>query len=121
MESLMRHLSQAAAAIRPGWLFLCQFFALLLSASKPYHFIWLNLLVRADLHWWAFLLCEWNGVSLFPLEAPSVHLFSDASGSYGCGAVALTYGWFNVQWPQRWAPVDIATKELVPLMMVAGL
>ena len=56
MESLVGHLSHAAAAIRPGRLFLRQLFALLPSAPKPYHFIRLNLSVRADLCWWAFLL-----------------------------------------------------------------
>ena len=121
MESLMGHLSHAVAAIQPGRLFLRQLFALLPSAPKPYYFIRLNLSLRADLCWWAFLLRDRNGVSLFPLGAPSVHMFSDASGSYGCGAVALSSGWFNVQWPRPWAPVNIATKELVPLLMTAGL
>ena len=91
MEFLVGHLSHTAAVIRPSRPFLRQLFALLLSAPKPYHFLWLNLSVRADMCQWAFLLCEWNGVSLFPLEAPSVHFFSDASGSYGFGAVSLNY------------------------------
>ena len=121
MESLLGHLCHAATAIRPGRLFLRPLFNLLPHAPEPYHFIRLSLAIRADLHWWAFLLREWNGVSLFPLESPSVHIFSDASGSYGCGAVAPTYGWFNLRWPQEWASVDIAVKELIPVVMAAGL
>ena len=80
-------LSRAAAAVRPGRLFLRQLFALLPSAPEPYHFIRLNLSVRADLFWWSFFLEEWNGISLFPQEPTTVHAYSDASGSFGCGAL----------------------------------
>ena len=44
----------------------------------------------------------WNGVSLlrmFQPASPTVQFVSDASGSFGCGAVWLE-AWLQVQWPR---------------------
>ena len=30
-------------------------------------------------------------------------------------------GWFQVQWPDTWGAVDIATKELIPVVIAAAL
>ena len=121
MESLLGQLSHAATAVRPGRLFLRQLFRLLPSAPEPYHFIRLNVSVRADLSWWSFFLEEWNGISLFPQGPPTVHAYSDASGSLGCGALVPNGAWFIGQWPPHWACVDIAVKELVPVLLAAAL
>ena len=75
----------------------------------------------SDLIWWDVLLCDWNGVSFFPQLTPSVHVFSDASGSFGCGAFDPSGAWFSVHWPQHWMEVNIATEELVPLVVAAAL
>ncbi len=48
-------------------------------------------------------------------------LYSDASGSFGCGAVVEGIGWFQIQWPETWGGVDIATKELIPVVVAAAL
>ena len=121
MESLLGHLSHAATAVHPGCLFLHQLFALLPSAPEPYHFIWLNLSVLADISWWLFFLCEWNGVSLFPHVPLMIHAYSDPLGSFSCGVLVLDGAWFTVQWPPHWVSVDIAVKELVPVLLAALL
>ena len=121
MESLLGHLSHTALVIRPGRLYLRQLFALLPLAPDPLHHIRLNASVRADLIWWDALLCDWNGVPFFPPLVPSVHVYSDASGSFGCGAFNPSGAWFSVHWPQYWMEVNIATKELVPLVLAAAL
>ena len=121
MESLPGHLCHAATAVRPGHLFIHQFFALLPSATKPYHHIKLNLSVRADLAWWLFFLQEWNGVSLFSTGLPSVHIYSEKSGPFSCGRVVPNSAWFNVQWPPSRSSVDITVKELVPVVLAAVL
>ena len=43
---------------------------------------------------------------------------SDASGSWGCGAVTDTGTFFQVQWPDSWAQVDIAVKGML-LVVIA--
>ena len=57
----------------------------------------------------------------------AVHLWSDASGQYGCGAlIPHTQEWFQLQWPQSYArdfvrvrDESIALKELLPIV-IAG-
>ena len=121
LESLTGHLAHAAIVIHPGRIFLRPLFALIATAAKPHHYVHLNLSVRADLRWWLHLLQAWNGSSFFPPPLPSVHMYSDASGSFGCGAFSRPHGWFQLQWPPSWLSVNIATKELVPVVTAAAL
>ena len=58
---------------------------------------------------------------IFPPLTLSSHVYSDASGSYGCGAFVASCGWFNVQWPASWLDVAIAQKELVLVVMAAAV
>ena len=44
----------------------------------------------------------WNGSSFFPRSSPQIHVYSDASGSYGCGAFQVGGKWCQLQWPQSW-------------------
>ena len=64
------------------------------------------------MHWWLHLLQSWNGSSFFPPSLPSVHIYSDASGLFGCGAFSQPHCWFQLQWPPTWLSVNIATKSL---------
>lgn len=77
---------------------------------------------RANLLWWEYFLQQWNGTMLFkqPL-APAAHIYTDASGSFGCGRVLLPSSWFQIQWPPSWVEIDIVTKELVPIVAAAAL
>ena len=63
----------------------------------------------------------WNGRSLLPEPLPSVHVLSDASGTWGCGACCNQHHWFQVQWPEEWRQVPIAAKELVPILFAAAI
>ena len=120
MESLLTHLLHAALVIWPGRLYLHQLFALLPLALDPHQNVRLNLSVWVNLTWWDVLLHNWNGVSLFPPWTPSVHLFFDASGSFGSGASDPSGTCFSVRW-QHWFENNIAAKELVPLVLGARL
>ena len=96
LESLISYLSHAATVVRPGRTFLRQMFTLLTAVNAPHHFIHLNASARADLQWWKCFLQDWNGTSLLPLPSPSVHVYSDASGSWDCGALIQGMGWFQL-------------------------
>jgi hypothetical protein len=48
-------------------------------------------------------------------------VFSDASGSFGCGAYDPAAGWFHLQWPATWGSANIATKDMVPVVVAAAV
>ena len=51
---------------------------------------------------------------------PKIHLFSDASGSFGCGAW-WDQSWFQVAWTSDVQEWSIAQKELLPIVLAAML
>lgn len=122
LQQLLGHLNHAASVVRPGR----SFTRSLIEASKlpkqPQHRVRLNLQCRADLAWWAVFLPGWNGVSVFPPGPPITTILSDASGSWGCGALdTLSGDWLQLQWPQSWETVNIAIKEMVPIVLAAAV
>ena len=72
----------------------------------------------ADLAWWTEFVGCWNGISFLhpPSSLPKTHLFTDASGSWGCAA---WHGdaWFQVKWDARAELLSIAEKELIPIVL----
>ena len=82
---------------------------------------------RADIEWWHTFLAKRNGISVLrkpSLFSPEVQLHSDASGSWGCGAVWGAV-WFQVSWhrqvPRKFGLSSIAVKELLPIILAAGI
>ena len=53
-------------------------------------------------------------------RAPDIIFSSDASGAWGCGAV-WQYHWFHFQWSPSWAGINIAIKELVPVVLAVAV
>eukprot|EP00731_Ephydatia_muelleri_P015222 Em0008g942a len=60
---------------------------------------------RTDLRWWSSFLPSWNGISMFLapdwMDAESIQLNTDASGSFGFGAY-LDGAWFRVAAALTW-------------------
>ena len=121
LESLLGNLSHAATVVLLGHTFLRQLFSLLHVAKAPHHFIQLTVGAKADLTWWRCFLQIWNGSSFFVLPEPSKHVYSEASGSFGCGAVSLTLGYVQLQWSEDWEEMDILVKELVPVVLTVAM
>jgi hypothetical protein len=40
---------------------------------------------RRDLAWWSMFAAGWNGIRLFAPHRPTVHIYTDASGTKGLG------------------------------------
>ena len=90
LQSLAGHLNHACKVIRPGRRFLRGGFGLLSQFKHKYHMIRWNVVFRADLEWWHVFVHLWNGVFMMlgsSGSAPLVEVWSDASGSWGGGAV----------------------------------
>ena len=120
LQSLVGHLSHAAFVVIPGCTFLRRMINLMSTAKLPHHHLRLNSEFRSDLLWWASFLPLWNGRSIVPPEEPAHTLTSDASGSWGCGAVTEASEFFQVKWPDSWAQVNIAVKEMVPVVIAVA-
>ena len=120
LQSLVGHLNHAAKVVKPGRSFLRRMIDLLPIANQPDHYIRLNAAFRADLLWWATFIEDWNGISMIPRHGVTLHVTSDASGSWGCGAFCDTH-WFQLPWPCSWAETAIMTKELAPIVLASML
>ena len=116
------HLNHAASVVRPGRSFLRSVIEAMKRPRQAHHKTRLDLSCRADLAWWAVYLSDWNGTSFLPSTIPSATVISDASGSWGCGALNSQTGeWFQIQWPGSWLPVNIAIKEMVPVVVATAI
>ena len=83
------HLCHAAIVVCLGRIFLRALFGFLHVAKLLHHHIWLTAGARTDIMWWKCLLGRWSGNSFFVSVPITSHVFSDASGPWGCGAVAM--------------------------------
>ena len=68
----------------------------------------------------------WNGRSMMGVlnhsASSTVELYTDASGSWGCGAFWLTTGrWIQCQWPQHWITRNISVKEMFPIVLAMAI
>jgi hypothetical protein len=103
LESLVGKLAHASTVVPPGKTFLQRMFELLGVARRAEHHIRLGAPFRSDLLWWATFLGAWNGVAMLPAQysgQPSHQVWTDASGSFGCGAVyPAVHQWIQLQWP----------------------
>lgn len=125
LRSLAGHLAHACTVVRPGRRFLRGLFGLLSQYRKEEHMIRLNAAFRADLEWWHVYIAGWNGVSMMLKESwqlSGVEIWSDASGSWGCGAF-WDLRWFQVGWEQseELSGVSIAAKELLPIVVAVAI
>ena len=122
LQSLVGKLQHACKVVRPGRSFLRRMFELLRGTAKKQHFIRLNRSFHSDLRWWHLFLESWNGVAMMGSQEwqPKIHLFSDASGSFGCGAW-WDQSWFQVAWTSDVQEWSIAQKELLPVVLAAML
>ena len=123
LESLVGHLVHATKVCPLGKAFLSGLFQVLRgmqhSHGQPRR---LNLATRADTAWWHSLLSTWPGgfvQQFLALVQPDRHLFSNASGSWGCGAWSLPH-WLQLSWPHSYGLSSIALMELVPIVLAAA-
>ena len=77
--------------------------------------------VRAGIVWWHLFAEGWNVISILwdsSTLLPEFNIFSDAFGSWGCGAL-WGFQWFHFKWPAQFHPFSIAIIELIPVVAAA--
>ena len=126
LESLVGMLQDASRVVRPGRIFLRRIYNLLAQTAqfKQHYTVRLNREFQADVEWWFTFIQSWNGVSILrPIRTdnPDAEVWSDASGSGGCGAHWLGQ-WFQLPWLSLpIASESIAAKELFPIIVAAAV
>lgn len=123
LQSLVGKFQHACKVVASGRTFLRRMFELLSVAHQQHHHIRLSKGFKSDLVWWSTFLQAWNGTSylasLCPTP-PSVHVFTDASGLFGCGAVWGSE-WLQLQWTESSSPLPITQKEVLAIVIaIAG-
>ena len=121
LQSFIGTLSHAAAIVIPGRTFLRRMIDTMKIPKQQHHQVRLNKEFQSDVQWWSCFLPMWNGRSILPLQQAAHSFWSDASGSWGCGAVSHNLHWFQVQWPQAWQQCHIAAKELIPVVVALAI
>ena len=122
LESLVGYLVHACKVCPLGKAFLSGLFHALRNMGNAPRWC-INTSTRADIAWWHLLCTSWEGVSVqqfLLLGNPDRHLFTDASGSWGCGAHAMP-SWLQATWPQPHCLPSIALKELIPVLLAAAI
>ena len=121
--SIIGSLSHAAKVIRSGRAFLRRLIDLSKLARWPHHHLRLSREARSDLEWWFRFASSWSGISIMRSarkSIPEMHLTSDASGKWGCGAFYNQH-WFQLKWVGEIEGAHITIKELVPVVIAAAL
>ena len=120
--SLIGKLAFAARAVPAGRLFLRRLITLSTKARHLHHHLRLNKDARADIIWWHSFLPSWNGTAAFldpeTTDAHELELFTDASGSLGCGAY-FQGSWFHYLWQPHQKLFSIQWQELFAIVAAA--
>ena len=120
--SLIGVLHHAATVITPGRAFVRRLINLSRIPKRLHHRVRFSREAREDLEWWSAYADRWNGRGLIAslgFGPPRARLQTDASGSWGCGALDVTEGtWrgFAVRWSPKWREMAIAPKEMFPIV-----
>ena len=114
--SLVGLLQHATKVVIPGRTFLSRMYHAAARLKRLSHYTRLTKAFHSDLRWWHLFATCWNGVSFFNCSLPDYEIHTDASGSWGCGAVFGTQ-WMQLAWSNEWSQMDIMAKELVPIVL----
>ena len=118
--SLVGLLQHATKVVPPGRTFLSRMYQ---TAARLKHLSYYTRLTKAflsDLRWWHLFVTRWNGISFFDCSLPNHEIHTDASGSWGCGAV-FGNQWMQLAWSNKWLQTDIMAKELVPIVLSCAI
>ena len=120
LQSLIGLLNFTCSVIVPGRTFLRRLINLTVGVKRPRYFIRLNRETKSDLKLWLNFLESYNGKSFFLdynwLSSAKLHLYTDAAGSLGYGAVFGSH-WLYGQWPSNWLGRNIIVLEMFPIVI----
>lgn len=75
----------------------------------------LSIAAQREIHWWKVFAQHWNGIRLIRPTYPTIHVYTDASGTKGLGGIFQNF-WFSTRIPRRFRARDIQFKELYAVL-----
>ena len=124
LQSLIGFLNFTCSVIVPSRTFLHRLINLTVGVKRPRHFIRLNRETKTDLRLWLTFLESYNGKSFFLdyiwLSSAKLHLYTDAAGLLGYGAVFGAH-WFFSPWPHSWIGRNIIVLEMFPIVISVSI
>jgi len=125
LESIVGKLAHATRVVKPGKTFRRHLFKLLSGVSRAHHHVHLGVAARSDLLWWYTFMAQWNGIGMISHpRGTSVVIWSDASGSFSCGALCPALSrWFQLEWARTRAVSGVGEEhsitwmELLPIVL----
>ena len=125
--SLIGLLSHACKAVRAGRSFLRRLIDCATSVKRMDRWVRLSRSARSDIEWWQQYCAQWNGTAMMSVVNRAepefkVSMVSDASGSWGCGALH-GQDWFQLKWEGlgESSQQNITVKELLPIVIAAAM
>ena len=124
LQSVIGTLYSACGAVVPARPFLRRLISLTIGVTRPCHYIRITHEVREDLKTWSIFLQACNGKSLMLpqhwLQSPSIHMYTDASGTLGYGVV-LGPQWLFGPWDGEWRGQSITLLEFYPTVLAVSV
>ena len=122
--SLIGKLAHAAKIIVSGRIFLRRMIDVAHKAKQLDNWVHLTAEFKSDLAWWHSFIDYWNGLGMMECVStswsPQYCFFTDASGSWGCGA-CWEQRWLQCPWNGAWEDKGIAAKELLPIILAMAM
>jgi len=118
--SLVGLLQHATKVVTPGRTFVSRMHRLAARLKQLSHFTRLTKGFRSDLRWWYLFATHWNGLSFIQGSIANHIITSDASGTWGCGAVFESQ-WLQLAWSREWTELGIMAKELAQIALSCAI
>ena len=111
--------------VKPRKTFIQHPFEGLTGTRQAHHHVRLSSTIRSDIRWLHTFMAEWNEVNMIPHpRTPVTKAWTDASGTFGCGAVCPIW-WKQLQWTQSLKAMrlgegnSISWIELLPIVLAS--
>lgn len=115
LQQLIGILQFTSQVIPHSHAFLCRLITFSCSFKNEFTRRCLSVAAQCEIHWWKTYAQHWNGIRLIQPTYPTVHIYTDASGTKGLGSI-FGNRWFSTRIPRHFQSRDIQFKELYSVL-----
>jgi hypothetical protein len=115
LQALIGFLQFASQVIPHSQAFIRRLINFSMTFQSPFSTRHIPAYAFADVVWWRSFAFAWNGVRLISPSYPTLHVYTDASGTKGIGGIHGS-SWFSSRVPRRFRTRDIQFKEIYAVL-----